>query len=254
VARKFVPRVDGLEPRWLRRVGGTGIQALPLATPIPVTTVLPTIVTSPNSPSTPPFVPDTPQYTPTLPSTPAAGSNNGGLTTGSQATGGQTSGGQTSGGQPTPAEIARERYGSSFVGPISVGPALFTNESRRIYIQGVGFSTQFLHGNIQMAIILPNSPGQPIYGGAYVQDQNLAGANAIGLDLVFDPNSVGARGLPTVGAWSTDPNVYSGPDFVAKGSGTFLVRYAGRYAYVVFKGSMYTNGLTNPLGNTNLQP
>jgi hypothetical protein len=157
-------------------------------------------------------------------------------------------------GQPTAFEIARTRYAASFAGPLTQGPPHYTNEASRIFIRGAGFSTQYIHGNLQMAIVLPKTPGAPILGGAYLQDKNLAGATAIGFDINFDPNSLDSRGRPTLGAWSTDPNVYSGPDFVAQGSGTVLIRYVKNSAYVVFQGTLFTNGLTNPLGNVDIQP
>jgi hypothetical protein len=156
-------------------------------------------------------------------------------------------------GQPLPLEIARERYASSFVGPFTVGPPLFTGESSRITIRGLGFSTQFAHGDLQMTIVLPNTPGAPIFGGAFIEDKNITGGNEIGLDIVFDPTSLDARGRPTLGSWSTDPNIYSGPDFVALGTGTVYIRYVKNSAYAVFQGNMYTNGLTNPLGNASLR-
>jgi hypothetical protein len=185
-------------------------------TPLPISTVLPVPSVAPPTVSTPPFVPGS--------------------------------------GQPLPVEIARIRFGASFAGPFSIGPPHYTNESSRISIRGVGFSTQYIHGNLQMAIVQPKTPGSPILGGAFLQDKNLAGSNEIGLDINFDPNSLDARGRPTLGAWQTDANIYSGLDFVALGKGTVFIRYVKNNAFVLFKGTMFTNDLSNPLGNVNLQP
>jgi hypothetical protein len=185
-------------------------------TPLPIATVLPVPSVAPPGKSTPPFTP--------------------------------------SAGQPLPLEIAREKFGASFAGPFSVGPPLFTSEASRINIRGAGFSTQFRHGNVQMTVILPSTPGAPIFGGAFVQDKNLPGSFSIGLDLTFDPNSLDSRGRPTLGTWSPDPNIYSGLGFVAQGSGTVFIRYVKNNAFVIFKGTLYTNGITDPLGNVDIQP
>ncbi len=157
-------------------------------------------------------------------------------------------------GQPTAFEQARERFTGSFTGSFAYQPAQFTSQSRVIHMRGVGSSSQFLHGNIQVAIGLPSQPGGPITGGAYLQDKNLAGSTLIGLDINFDPASVDAQGRPTRGAWSTDANVYSGIDFVAQGSGVVTIRYSRNKMTIVFQGNIYTNSITSPLANTDIQP
>jgi hypothetical protein len=157
-------------------------------------------------------------------------------------------------GQPTAFEQARERFSASFTGSFSFGPAQFTSQSRVLHMRGVGTSTQFLHGNTQVAIALPSQPGGPIVGGAYLQDKNLAGSTLFGLDINFDPTSLDAQGRPTRGAWASDANIYSGIDFVAQGSGTVTIRYSRNKMTISFTGSLYTNGITGPLANTDIQP
>jgi hypothetical protein len=157
-------------------------------------------------------------------------------------------------GQPTAFEQARERFTASFTGSFAFQPAQFTSQSRVIRMRGVGTSSQFLHGNVQVAIGLPSQPGGPIFGGAYIQDKNLVGSTLMGLDVNFDPASVDAQGRPTRGAWSVDPNVYSGIDFIAQGTGTVTIRYTRNKLTIVFTGNVYTNGITGPLANTDIQP
>ena len=157
-------------------------------------------------------------------------------------------------GQPTAFELARQRYFSTFTGMFTFTPAQFTSQSRVLRMRGVGTSTQFLHGNVQLAIALPSQPGGPIVGGAYLQDKNLVGSTLIGLDMNLDPSSVDAQGRPTRGAWAADPNVYSGINFIAQGSGTVTIRYLGNRMTITFQGNLYTNSLTNPLANTDIQP
>jgi hypothetical protein len=155
-------------------------------------------------------------------------------------------------GEPLRNEVARTRFRSTFAGPFAVGPPRYTGQSAVISTQGLGTSTQFLHGNYQMAIVLPRDPAGPITGAAYLQDKNTAGGTQLGLDLAFDASSVDRRGRPTRGTWAADPNIYSGPDYFAQGSGTVRIRYSKGNASVVFEGSLYTNGITNPLGTSAL--
>jgi hypothetical protein len=157
-------------------------------------------------------------------------------------------------GQQTAFEQARQRYAATYAGNYAIRPAQFTSQSGVLRIRALGISRQFLHGNIQMAVGLPATAGGPIVGAAFVVDKNLSAGNEIGLDMNFDPTSVNARGLPTRGAWATDPNIYSGADFVAQGSGTVTIAYSKNIAIVSFSGTIYTNGLTNPIGNVALQP
>jgi hypothetical protein len=114
----------------------------------------------------------------------------------------------------------------------------------------LGTSTQFLHGDYQMSIILPKDPSGSITGAAYLQDKNTAGANEMGLDINFDNTTLDRRGRPTQGSWITDPNIYSGLSFFNHGSGTVRIRYPRNgTAAVVFKGQIYTNGITNVTRN-----
>lgn len=113
-----------------------------------------------------------------------------------------------------------------------------------ISFQGLGTSTQFLHGDYQMAIVLPKDPAGAVTGAAYLQDKNLSGGTQLGLDLAFDKASVDVRGRPTRGTWTADPNIYSGADYFAQGGGSVRIRYSKGVASVVFDGSLYTNRLT----------
>jgi hypothetical protein len=152
-------------------------------------------------------------------------------------------------GLPTALEQARERFTATFSGRFNFGPPRFTGSYAYLFLQGTGTSSQFLHGNYSMGIVLPTQTGAAITGGAYLQDLNLSGGTEVGLDINFDPTSLDGAGRPTRGAWSVDPNIYSGLDFVAQGAGTVTIHYVGKRAITTFQGQMYTNGLTNPLGN-----
>ncbi len=119
-------------------------------------------------------------------------------------------------GLPTALEQARERFTATFSGRFNFGPPRFTGSYAYLFLQGTGTSSQFLHGNYSMGIVLPTQTGAAITGGAYLQDLNLSGGTEVGLDINFDPTSLDGAGRPTRGAWSVDPNIYSGPAFVAQ--------------------------------------
>ncbi|HEY2156242.1 MAG TPA: hypothetical protein VGH33_11470, partial [Isosphaeraceae bacterium] len=55
-------------------------------------------------------------------------------------------------GQPTAFEQVRQRFTASFTGSYQFIPAQFTSQSRVLRMRGVGSSSQFLHGNVQVAV------------------------------------------------------------------------------------------------------
>jgi len=156
-------------------------------------------------------------------------------------------------GQPTPHELARERFAAYFHGPVTYGPGRFTDQKETIFFRGLGGSSQFLHGDYQMAFVVPTDPTAPITGTAYMQDKNTNSQAFIALDLVADPTSLDRHGRPTRATFSSDPNIYSGVDFFTSSSGTVTIHYdSANVATVRFRGLVYTNGLTNPLRNSDL--
>jgi hypothetical protein len=158
-------------------------------------------------------------------------------------------------GQPLPNELARTRFAASFSGPFLIGPPRYTGESAVLDYRGLGTSSQFLHGDYQMAIVLPKDPAATITGAAFMQDKNLTGGNEIGLDINFDRTTLDKKGRPTQGTWVTDPNIYSGTNFFNSGTGTVQIRYSRNgTAAAFFRGHIYTNGITNILRNSNLHP
>jgi hypothetical protein len=156
-------------------------------------------------------------------------------------------------GIPTARELARQRFSANFSGPFYKAPPRFTSQSNLFFYRGLGGSTQFLHGDYQMMIAMPADPTKPILGAAYLQDRNINSGGAMGLDLTFDPTSLDKFGRPTEGTFTQDPNIYSGVDFTFTASGTVTIHYFGTSATVIFKGLLYTNGITDPLRNMDLQ-
>lgn len=155
-------------------------------------------------------------------------------------------------GTTSPHELARQRFQASFSGPVVVGPGRFSSESKVFYYRGIGGSNQFLHGDYQMAIIMPSDPTKPITGGVYMQDRNNNSGGQLGLDLTFDPNSLDRFGRPTKATFVNDPNVYSGIYYAFTAQGNVKIRYFGHKAAVQFTGLLYTSGLTGVFRNEGL--
>jgi hypothetical protein len=158
-------------------------------------------------------------------------------------------------GQPLPIELKRTRFVASFAGPFQVGPPHYTGESALLYYRGLGTSSEFLHGNYQMIIVLPKDPTGDITGAAFLEDKNLVGGNSTGFDINFDRSTLDSKGRPTQGTFATDPNIYSGTNLFNQGSGSVTIRYTRTgLASAFFKGQNFTNGITNILLNTDLRP
>ncbi len=153
-------------------------------------------------------------------------------------------------GNPLPRKLARQRFHATFSGPLTVNPPLFTGQSKILYFHGTGTSNQFLHGDYQMAIILPKNPADPITGGAYLQDRNINSQGQIALDLIADPQSLDRFGRPTRLTFTDNSNIFAGIYADPYASGTVVIHYSkNNTAGVVFNGQVYASGITNPLRN-----
>jgi hypothetical protein len=155
-------------------------------------------------------------------------------------------------------EQKRQAFTALFKGPYVVGAGRFTDQRSQIYISGGGTSNMFLHGNLQLGLFTPSDTSQSTTGLASLADKNVSDTgNILILDLVANPESVDRRGRPTEFTWTV--NAASGGAYaLATGQGTLQVRYfpGGRLparareagtAGLVFKGQIYTTGITNLL-------
>jgi hypothetical protein len=162
---------------------------------------------------------------------------------------------------PTQHEIARETIVSKFQSEYIVGPPRFTNQSFQIAIKGAGGSNQSFHMNVQMAVFMPKTPGEPITGVAALMPKNIAETGSVAvLDLVGDPNSL-FHGLPTHFTWTSDSNsggVYLFGGGAGTGYGTLDIHYSpsgklrqratgGGNATVVVQGLINTGGVFSPI-------
>ncbi len=91
---------------------------------------------------------------------------------------------------PTPKELAREKFVAQFAGPMATLAPRFTDQSKIIYLHGLGGSSPkfFLHGDYALAMVFPaqfdrNNPGgtydpttgsgvKPVTGFAFLDDKN----------------------------------------------------------------------------------
>ncbi len=174
---------------------------------------------------------------------------------------------------PTQAELAREKFVARFSGPVAIKPARFQDQSKILYLRGLGGSTPnfFIHGDYSLALVYPagfdpKNPGgtqdptkptpngvPPVTGFAFLDDKNNNSGGVVGLDLLADPTSFDAQGRPTRLTFTSDANVYGGIFFVSQSSGTVTITYGKKNtATSVFNGRLYTSGLTSPFQNVDL--
>jgi hypothetical protein len=161
-------------------------------------------------------------------------------------------------GQPTAHERRRQRFVFKFSGPFLQGPGRFSDEKSMMYITGVGSSTYFLHGDLQLGAVVPTDPARPTSGLAQSFDRNTSASSSFGFSLIGDPTSLDRFGRPTHFNISTDITTSGGLFGESTSQGTLHIRYhpsenhrpgtfsEGR-ADVVIRGSAYTLGNTNNL-------
>jgi hypothetical protein len=154
---------------------------------------------------------------------------------------------------PTRRELARERFQGVFQGPVYVSGGRFQDQKKTIYFRGLGGSNMFLHGDYQMAIIIPADPAAPLFGEAYLQDKNTNSSGELGLRLQgLTPQAYDRQGRPTELTFTNDTNVYSGIYFADTASGTVKITYSKGSATAVFRGLVFTSGIFSPIANSDL--
>ena len=58
-------------------------------------------------------------------------------------------------GTPTAAELAREKFTAHFSGPLTTQAPRFSDQSKILFLRGLGTSNFFLHGDYDMALVYP---------------------------------------------------------------------------------------------------
>lgn len=164
-------------------------------------------------------------------------------------------------GEPTRAELARERFVARFTGPMASQAPRFTDQSKILYLRGLGGSSTkfFLHGDYALALAFPAgfdpknpAASPPVTGFAFLDDKNNNSGGTVGLDLAADPTSYDRQGRPTRVFFTSDPNIYSGIFYVSQSSGVATIKYGRGTATTTFRGRLYTAGLTSPFQNIDL--
>ena len=168
-------------------------------------------------------------------------------------------------GTPSLHEMRRQRVRLTFDGKFVQGRPRFSDTQSQVYIKGVGTSTFFLHGDLQLGAYVPKDLATPTSGQATSYDRNNNTNAAFGIDLLGSTASLDRAGRPTQFAFTMDQNISAGIFGASIGSGTVKIRYTpngkvqpgilsqGR-AQVVIVGDVYTyrtSGILAVLGSRN---
>lgn len=179
---------------------------------------------------------------------------------------------------PTPFQVKREQFRAVFSGPYQTGLPLYLDQSSRTVIDGVGTSTYFLHGGVQLIVVTykdappPNltyGTNQPLQGEATLIDKNFNSAGYLAIDLQGDRTNLDSAGRPTQVSFSFFPfggsgSFTAGIFSLASGTGTVSIQYhpsgttrpgvtSQGTATVVFRGTVFTPQTVFPLANQGLQ-
>ncbi len=105
------------------------------------------------------------------------------------------------GGLPTQAEVARERYVGKFKGDYIIGPGRFTDQALALSSLGYGTSTQSLHNNTQMRIVVSKDATVAMAKYELIPPSVATTGATLDLDLTGDPTT-DVNGVPTHYTWT----------------------------------------------------
>jgi hypothetical protein len=170
-------------------------------------------------------------------------------------------------GTPKPGALKRQQFTARYVGPYSVVPGETTTQATQTLIQGAGTANTMLHSDIQMRLVTPIDPSQPIGGVSTIFDRNLNTNTVLGLDLSAPQSDVDSSGrpdqFPTV---TIDANISSGTYVEGYSQGIINIRYipGGRHtipgaisqgtAIVTIHAQIYTANTSFILRNASIDP
>ena len=169
-------------------------------------------------------------------------------------------------GRMTPQQYKKSLYTATFVGNYTIGPGRFDTEAMQVAIQGVGRTTNMLHADIQIGVIVAKDPSIQNSGASAIFDRNLNSNSALGFNLASPSTDVDSHGRPNrFQTVSLDPNISSGSFVEGFSQGVLQIRYVpnGRHtrgvleqgkAYVKFTGQVYAPKIGNILRNSNINP
>lgn len=162
-------------------------------------------------------------------------------------------------GQPTAHEARRQQVRFTFDGKFLQSRGRFDDVASQVLIKGVGSSTYFLHGDVQLGAFVPTDATRETSGLAMSMDRNQSADSSFGFTLSGTTADLDRAGRPTRFSWTVNGDVSGGIFAGASGAGTVTIRYmpSGRStpgvssqgrALVLITGNVYTTGVTNVLG------
>jgi len=169
-------------------------------------------------------------------------------------------------GRMTPQQYKKSLYTASFVGTYTIGPGRFDTEARQLAIQGVGLTTDMLHADVQIGIIVAKDPSIQNSGASTIFDRNLNSNSALGFNLASPSSDVDSKGRPNrFESVSLDTNISSGRFVEGFSQGVLQIRYvpSGKRsrgvleqgtAYVKFTGQVYAPKVAILLRNAHINP
>lgn len=169
-------------------------------------------------------------------------------------------------GQMTPQQYKKSLYTAKFVGNYTIGPGRFDSEALQIAFQGVGSTTNILHADIQLGMIVAKDPSIQNSGASVIFDRNLNSNSALGFNLASPSTDVDDHGRPNrFTSVSLDTNTSSGTFVEGYSQGVLEIKYKPSSrrtrgvleqgtAVVTFKGQVYAPNIAFILRNANINP
>jgi hypothetical protein len=169
-------------------------------------------------------------------------------------------------GTMTPRQYKKSLYTATFAGNYTIGPGRFDTEALQVAIQGVGRTTNILHADIQIGLIVARDPSVQNSGASAIFDRNINSNSALGFNLASPSSDVDSHGRPNrFEKVSLDANISSGTFVEGFSQGVLQIRYVPNSkrtpgvieqgtAYVKFTGQVYAPNVANLLRNTNINP
>lgn len=170
-------------------------------------------------------------------------------------------------GTPKPGALKRQQFTARYVGPYSVVPGETTTQATQTLIQGAGTANTMLHSDIQMRLVTPIDPSQPIGGVSTIFDRNINTNTVLGLDLSAPQSAVDRSGRPDDFSTVTiDPNISAGTYVEGYSQGIVKIHYipGGKHtipgaisqgtAIITIHAQIYTANTSFILRNASIDP
>jgi len=163
-------------------------------------------------------------------------------------------------------QFRRSLFQAAFVGPYTIGPGRFDSEATQVSIRGAGRTTDMLHADIQIGLIVAADPTVQNSGASAIYDRNINSNSALGLDLASPRSDVDPQGRPNRFTTVTlDANISAGAYVEGYAQGVMEIRYvpSGRRtprgfesgtAYVKIQAQIYAPRVASIERNSDINP